>query len=275
MIEGITETKEEIAEEVEIEFATITGISADGVTLKLDGEEESREKAYQCNAGVKFAVGDRVKIHKTSGTYVAEYPVGGPNTSVPEGLPSGGSDGQILKKTSNGAQWANEKTELPSGGSIGNVLKKTANGSQWAAANELPSGGSAGQVLKKTSNGAEWENEKTELPTGGSTGQVLKKTSSGVQWANEGGSAIKNGSHQVSLNTSGELLPGPNGDVDLGSAYYNFGNLYANGTISLGSTAWNSKIGFFGKAPVSRQTVSSTATLTQLINALKAYGLIG
>ncbi len=186
MIEGLSEEKIETTEEqeeVEVELATIISVGTSGLVLKFDGEDEAREKDYKCNAGVKFAAGDRVKIHKMSGTYVVEYAIGNPNSDVPWGLPSGGAVKQVLRRTSNGAAWSNESTELPTGGS-------------------------AGQVLKRTSKGTEWANEKTELPTGGSKGQVLTKTSNGSSWQSLPESSdpkqIKDGSYYMSM-SSGAL----------------------------------------------------------------------
>ena len=200
MIDGLTTGKQDIEEpkENEAELATIVEIGKNGLVLQFDGEEETREKNYRCNSGVKFAVGDRVKIHKTSGTYIVEYAVGNPNSRVPVGLPSGGSAGQILTKTSSGAAWNNAPTELPSGGS-------------------------AGQVLTKTSSGAAWNNAPTP-------------------------SKISNSSYT-------------------GSYYVEVTNL---GEIKMN----NNKIGFFGSNPVVKQTLSTSATLSQLIQALKKYGLV-
>lgn len=200
MIDGLTTGKQDIEEpkENEAELATIVEIGKNGLVLQFDGEEETREKNYRCNSGVKFAVGDRVKIHKTSGTYIVEYAVGNPNSRVPVGLPSGGSAGQILTKTSSGAAWNNAPTGLPSGGS-------------------------AGQVLTKTSSGAAWNNAPTP-------------------------SKISNSSYT-------------------GSYYVEVTNL---GEVKVN----NNKIGFFGSNPVVKQTLSTSATLSQLIQALKNYGLV-
>lgn len=46
-------------------------------------------------------------------------------------LPDGGTEGQVLTKTSSGEAWANVPTELPSGGSTGQFLKKTTDGTSW------------------------------------------------------------------------------------------------------------------------------------------------
>ena len=250
MIDGLSEGKIETGneqEDVGVELATIVSVGTSGLLLQFDGEDETRDKEYKCNAGVKFKTGDRVKIHKMSGTYVVDYPIGDPNSAVPWGLPSGGSAGQILKRTSQGAEWEYEKRELPYGGSAGQVLKRTANGAEWAnEKTELPSGGSSGQVLKRTASGAEWANEKTELPTGGTNGQVLTKKSYGAAWETPAATVptrIKNGSYNVTMS--------------------NYGALSSN----------CQSLGFFGSTPSTKKYLTTSSTLTDVINLLKAYGL--
>lgn len=136
---------------------------------------------------------------------------------------------------------------LPSGGSVDQVLRRTQNGAAWSnEAQGLPSGGSAGQILKRTANGSQWADEKTELPSGGSTGQALVKTTSGVGWGAPTTGPhmqIKNGSYQMTMSNSGYL--------------------------STNCT----RLGFFGVTPVSRPYIASSATLAQVIQALKNLGL--
>lgn len=61
------------------DFATIGGIYEDGIALIFDGQTQASTKHYRCNTAVTFAVGQRVKILHTSGTYIVEYPVGLPD----------------------------------------------------------------------------------------------------------------------------------------------------------------------------------------------------
>lgn len=72
---------EEAAKSEPVNFATIAEIYSDGVTLRFDGEETPSQKRYKANAFAVFAVGDRVKIIRDSGTYIVEYPVGNPRTN--------------------------------------------------------------------------------------------------------------------------------------------------------------------------------------------------
>ena len=57
------------------------------------------------------------------------------------------------------------------------------------------------------------------------------------------------------------------------SYYWHYAYIGSN-TVKLGSST-SSKLGFFSATPVTRQTVSSSATVATLISALKKYGLIG
>lgn len=54
-------------------FATITGVYDDGLTIRIDGELTETKKHYKRNRDVNFNVGDRVKIFRDSGTIVVEY----------------------------------------------------------------------------------------------------------------------------------------------------------------------------------------------------------
>lgn len=77
-------------------------------------------------------------------------------------LPEGGTEGQVLTKTTDGADWQDPQAAFPEEGTVGQVLKKTADGVEWGNDEkgfELPSGGSVGQVLKKTTSGTEWAND--------------------------------------------------------------------------------------------------------------------
>lgn len=267
-------------EPFEAELATVKSIKADGLELVFDGLSESDGKVYPCNACVEFRVGDRVKVKKISGTYVAEYPLGAPG--------SRGSDG------GGGGSF------LPDGGAAGYVLgKKTAaNGDvEWKAI--FPTGGSTGYVLgkKSTSDGdVEW---KAIFPTGGTDGQVLMKDGSTAQKVKWGAipsadvSQLTTGNYNATLDTSGNLVPKSTtyrGSVGTSSVPWN--GLYSVGTLSLGNSA--SKLGFFGTTPASKITLSTTSNnqgfttvtrnnytttgvyvLNNIVGILKAYGLIG
>ena len=57
-------------------LASIAGVYSDGVTLRIDGAET--KKHYLINGSQTFKVGDRVKVIRTSGTYIVEYKIGTP-----------------------------------------------------------------------------------------------------------------------------------------------------------------------------------------------------
>jgi hypothetical protein len=73
----------EVKEPSEANFATIGAIYEDGVSLIFDGPDtEPSGKHYKCNSFVVFQPGDPVRILKDSGTYVVEYSVGNPKTTL-------------------------------------------------------------------------------------------------------------------------------------------------------------------------------------------------
>lgn len=82
--------------------------------------------------------------------------------------------------------------------------------------------------------------------------------------------AVMNSSREFRPSSSGSTYP-----FYLGSSSYYWHYAYiGSNTVKLGNST-SSKLGFFSATPVSRQTVSSSATVATLITALKKYGLIG
>lgn len=261
--EIITETPEagENRQTAEIRLATVAEVLEDGLRLQFDGSDEATSKVYKCNTSCIFAAGDRVKVTKQSGTYLVDYVIGTPGSGGSGNIPAGGSSGQVLAKRSS-ADYAIE----------------------WRTPHYVPSGGTSGQVLAKSSDdnyALSWTTPHY-LPSGGSSGQVLAKSSGtdyAVSWVTPSAEQLKSGTYTVTLYSN---VLRPSTTIALGSSSYKFGDLYAQGNIhlgegsrtqiSIGST--NSSLGFFGHAVAARQTVASTATVAQLITALKAYGLI-
>lgn len=283
--EALNPGSEQEESQTEIVLATVASVGETGVTITVDGSSEAGEKEYKVNSGVLFAAGDRVKIEKNSGTYIVEYPIGNPMERYP--IPTGGSDGQVLTKDGSNpykVKWGNASHGIPSGGSSGQVLVKdsaTDYDVSWKSA-AIPSGGASGQVLTKnsaTSYDVSWKAVTAEngLPTGGTTGQVLKKTSAtnyAVEWGSVSVSSLTNGNYTLELSSSGVLAASASKrKIQLGTSSIPFNNCYIGGELHLGPSS-SDKIGFFGHAVASRQTVSNTATVKTLITALKAYGLI-
>ena len=96
------------------------------------------------------------------------------------------------------------------------------------------------------------------------------------------GSSIKVGNNSVQTYyldiTNQSIAPSINSTsqtfyLGKSTAYWHYAYIGSSATYIGNSTS--SKVGFFGATPVIRQTVSSTGTYTDLIKALKAYGLIG
>lgn len=201
-----------LAEEIEFALGTVAAITSTGLRIQFDGDDSAGSKVYKCNASAKFVQGDRVKMHKESGSYIVEYVVGAPFSRYP--IPSGGTDGQVLMKdgsTAYSVKWGSvEQHGMPTGGTTGQALVKNSNSNydvKWSTV--LPSGGAKGYALIKnsaTDYDVKWEeikavpatssttygkylsNDRTGLiwdtptaanglPSGGTTGQFLKKSS--------------------------------------------------------------------------------------------------
>lgn len=100
-----------------------------------------------------------------------------PTTSGNKHIPSGGSNGQILRWSADGtAVWGNDNNTTYS------VATQSANG------------------LMSSSDKTKLDN-LIEVPTGGTTGQVLKKTADGVAWQND-----NNTTYSVASGTTNGLM---------------------------------------------------------------------
>jgi hypothetical protein len=161
------------------------------------------------------------------------------------GLPAGGTEGQVLTKTS-GTDYAAEWQDPTGGGSLpdpssaGQVLTAGEDLTpEWktpATVHEMPAGGTAGQVLTKktgTDYDTEWKTPsgggggENPLPTGGTTGQVLTKASNtdyDVEWTTPqsgGGGGVTREAYgaQVKANPGAAYW---NGDTSASSLYKTF-----------------------------------------------------
>lgn len=113
-------------------------------------------------------------------------------------VPGGGNVGQVLKKTSDWYEWANESwgwntyyawtgISISSSNYISNDWVLTINNNSPTNGNinvtefDPDNNWSTGDVLVKTQNGYEWQ-DKWFNPGTGTTGQVLTKTQNGYNW---------------------------------------------------------------------------------------------
>lgn len=209
--------------------------------------------------------------------------LGAPGSKIKELFPPGGSTGDVLAKNTDAA---------------GDLIWKTLSGF-------LPTGGAKDAVLTKTSTSdyaVTWAAIPTPsglLPSGGTTGDVLVKNSAtnyDVKWGTPAaGNHLENGTARADLSASGALTPASSTlRGSLGTSSLPWGNLYAVGTISLGTTGYGSTLGFFGHTPQSKITLSTTSqnqsfttvtssnlnttgviVLNNIAGLLKNYGLIG
>ena len=261
ILDEIAEEEEELESSDDLILATVASVGNNGVTIIIDGDDEAGEKQYKVNAMQRLVAGDRVKICRTSGTYVIEYVIGKPMARYP--IPAGGSNGQVLVKDGS-PDYSVRWTTLSMHG--------------------IPAGGSSGQVLAKSSAtdyAVAWSDVPHELPTGGTDGQVLTKNGStnySVKWADPASGTptkIQNGNYGLQIDNSGNLYQvNTSYAVHLGTARYPISNCYISGNCFLACST-SSNLGFFGTTKSARiQTVASNASVATLITALKAYNLI-
>lgn len=150
----------------DFQFATVAGVTDTGVTLLFDGESEAGTKIYKCAAGVVLHNGDRVKVCRDSGTVVVEYAIGTPGSSPAEvhGIPSGGTAGQVLTKSTGAdyaATWQDVPKELPTG-SENQVLTADNNGAPvWSTIRFRVASGLSGKI-EYSIDGTTWKTVATE-----------------------------------------------------------------------------------------------------------------
>lgn len=102
MIEGINTRKYKQESEFASALATVEQVTPNGLILKIDGEDETRQKEYMCNQSYRFCRGDRVKVSKVSGTYIVEFPIGPPNLFRTVGF-------ECVKQTNGQHTWYDDK----------------------------------------------------------------------------------------------------------------------------------------------------------------------
>ena len=119
------------------------------------------------------------------------------------------------------------------------------------------------------------------LSANGSNLQVNGTTIGGGADPNMAGKEVRMGgstTYYITATTGRQLRPSSSSSyyafyLGTSSYYWHYAYIGSN-TVKLGSST-SSKLGFFSATPVTRQTVSSSATVATLISALKKYGLIG
>jgi hypothetical protein len=107
-----------------------------------------------------------------------------------------------------------------------------------------------------------------------------KALTAGESGSNFTGKDVKmggNSSYYIICNTSRQLMPSSSYSsypFYLGSSSYYWHYAYIGSLATYIGSSASSKIGFFGTTPVTKQTVSSSASIATLITALKSYGLV-
>ena len=113
---------------------TIDAIEAAGVDVPDGANSDNLPSLAQALANTKqdklTGAEGQVVGFDTDGNAVAQDP--------PDGLPEGGTEGQVLTKTASGAEWGDVPSDLPEGGTNGQILTKTSDGVAWE---DAPEGG--------------------------------------------------------------------------------------------------------------------------------------
>ena len=94
------------------------------------GAVKKKEKTWDSKQDKLNGTEDQLVGFNSAGEAVA--------VAKPDPLPTGGETGQVLTKTSTGAQWDDIPSDLPAGGTDGQILTKTADGVAWE---DAPEGG--------------------------------------------------------------------------------------------------------------------------------------
>lgn len=174
-------------------------------------------------------------------------------------LPAGGTQGQVLKKSSDTdyeAEWADE-----SGGS---------GTSDYTALSNKPSINGVTLYGNKTSTNLGLASSadlagKLDDPSGGSVGQVLKKTASGTEWADESGGG---GSSPSPASTA----PAMDGTAAVGSStdYARADHVHPTDTSRAAASDLAAKAD-----KITEVTVSTAGAVTQSLDAGKIYHFTG
>lgn len=114
---------------------------------------------------------------------------------APKGIPSGGTTGQVLTKTSTGEEWSDAPSGLPEGGTEGQVIKKTADGAEWDDAGWLPlSGGAMSGDINMADPTSDYDPSIT-------ANGIKNNTSPWIQW-----SVGDTGKHNLRIGTNGGYM---------------------------------------------------------------------
>ena len=152
------------------------------------------------------------------------------------GIPSGGTSGQVLSKSSAtdyDAGWS-DVNQVPSDGTQNQVLTKGADGYGWSDVNAVPSDGTQGQVLTKGASGYGWE---TPQAGGGNHKPTISLRLYKPSGATFDLNDLKTSGYHTFANIGGELST----DADLSdylttSLIDETKNLVCNVVVSIGST---------------------------------------
>ena len=187
-------------------------------------------------------------------------------------LPSGGTPGQVLTKTSTGEEWSDAPSGLPEGGTEGQILEKTSSGAAWVDAPEtgLTQEQADERYLQLT--GGELNDDAIfQLP--GDNGSLYLGGRNNVP--NVGMYASSSGYITLHDNTMGNVnirgVRSPEFDYDAANKAYVDSKSPTSVAITLTTSGWSSNTQTVTVSGVSATETAQLITPTPAISSQSAY----
>ena len=191
---------------------------------------------------------------------------------APKGIPSGGTPGQVLTKTSTGEEWSDAPSGLPEGGTEGQILEKTSSGAAWVDAPEsgLTQEQADERYLQLT--GGELNDDAIfQLP--GDNGSLYLGGRNNVP--NVGMYASSSGYITLHDNTMGNVnirgVRSPEFDYDAANKAYVDSKSPTSVTVTLTTSGWSSNTQTVTVSGVSATETAQLITPTPAIASQSAY----
>lgn len=170
----------------------------------------------------------------------------------------------------------NVENVLPSGGTTGQVLTKTSTGEEWSdAPSGLPEGGTEGQVLKRGVSGAEWDDaEWLPLSGGTMTGDLVVDgtlKSPGFDVLYNAYPIHVDGDLILSEHRTVRVTDAPHLDKDVTNKAYVDSKSPTSVTITLSSSSWSNNTQTVTVSGVSATETAQLITPTPAIASQSAY----
>lgn len=179
-------------------------------------------------------------------------------------VPTDGNQGEMLYCDNTGrSHWGPAPKGIPSGGTTGQVLTKTSTGEEWSdAPSGLPSGGTEGQMLYQGGNGPEWGDKPvmyvniTESGGTYSADKTFAEIESAIESEYSVVANVKKGNEELEIGFILPLAHFVSGSVVMFA-------LYLDGSFYSASVASNNFASYFEvKIPATSISFTPTSTVT-------------